>query len=171
MTEIDEAIIRWTVRISMACYCGFLLMKASGLSRSQSLLRWIWTFGLACFLLHVLAAFELYHEWSHSHAYQHTADRTWEAVGWRWGGGIYFNYLLLFVWALDVGIWWCVGLDWPNRSGLYQMGLHGFFAFMVLNATVAFGPRGWTGVAVLMVASLTYLVWQRSRRSQKQSAS
>ena len=51
--------------------------------------------------IHVAIAFRYYHHGSHREAYEQTARETAETVGINWGGGIYFNYLMLVLWAGD----------------------------------------------------------------------
>ena len=85
------------------------------------------------------------HDWSHAAAYEHTTQQTKDIVGINWGGGLYFNYAMLVLWAADVG------LQWRQSEGQrhFVSRLNEWFcAFMLLNATVVFGPWWWWLVAI-----------------------
>ena len=132
--SIDPSTRDLLVRGSAWLSFAFYLLTLIGWTRrvQPRLLRWLWTLAWGVFVIHVCLAFHLVHHWSH--------DAAWEAtrVQGGVGAGIYFNYLVLFVWLLDVAWWWL----WPQRyltqnrwiSGLIQ----GFLAFMWFNATVIF---------------------------------
>src|SRR5437899_2188707 len=86
----------WTVRFALLCYATSLwlhLRPSPGGGQRQAAARLFWTLGCLAYLAHVATAFHFAHDWSHARAYAHTADRTWELTGWRWGGGLYVNYL------------------------------------------------------------------------------
>lgn len=54
----------------------------------------------------------------------------------NWGGGIYLNYLFTAVWLADC-VWWRVAPDtYRDRSRAWNVTIHGFLAFMVVNASV-----------------------------------
>ena len=160
MGYFEEIIVRWSVRLSVFCYLAYCLCQRpqavqsqSGLSRpapsdqsiapaSSSRMLWIWTVGLIFFLAHFASSMGLAHDWSHQNALDHTAQQTEELTGWNWGGGIYFNYLFALVWSFDVLMWWKTGPSWLDNRG-YQIGLHCFFAFIIFNATIVFGPWYW----------------------------
>ncbi|MFO0945168.1 MAG: hypothetical protein U1D30_04360 [Planctomycetota bacterium] len=59
-----------------------------------------WTWGIACFLVHVGMAFHYFHHWSHTDAFHRTA-----AVGGL-GEGIYASYLFTVLWFNDAITWW-----------------------------------------------------------------
>ena len=121
---------------------------ASPRERRASLLRVIWSLGFVFFLLHLAAAFEFVHDWSHQAAWDHTSEQTFQLTGLRWGGGVYFNYLFAMVWFCDVLLWWWKGSPWRTRHRSYRYFVHFYFAFIVFNATVVFGPPFWRYVAL-----------------------
>ena len=98
----QEQILRWTVRVSVAFYLTFLIVAFASPQERRGLLRLIWTLGFGFFLLHLIAAFEFVHDWSHQNAWDHTSEQTFEMTGLRWGGGVYFNYLFTAIWLFDV---------------------------------------------------------------------
>ena len=150
--ELADALVRWTargaafgylIRVWIDLYCD----PASS-NHSQKTARTIWTIGCVLFLTHIWSAFAYVHQFSHAHAYAHTAERTAEVVGIPWGGGIYVNHAFLLFWVFDVIRWWVKGPSSAYRSNAYFWTVHSIFAFMFLNATVVFGPSHWIWVAV-----------------------
>jgi hypothetical protein len=144
-----------TVRVAAALY---VLSVAAWLERRDRAARIAWTFACASYLVHVVAAFEFYHHWSHTAAYFETARQTANTVGIDWGGGLYFNYLFTLIWIVDALWWWRVGLvDYRERRWI-GAAIHCFLAFMFFNATVVFasGIIRWLGVtatfALLLIA-------------------
>jgi hypothetical protein len=126
----------------------------------------VWTAGCCLFLLHVWAAFQFRHGWSHADAYRHTAEQTAALTGWHWGGGLYLNYLFTLLWLLDVAADWRTHVVGRAAYPRLQVVLRGFLAFIVVNATLVFGPPGWWFVAAVLALALLYVRW--SRRPQPQ---
>jgi hypothetical protein len=100
---------KWTIRLALVCYVACVAGWLSlGPARQPRIARAIWTLGCVLFDVHVACAFHFYHHWSHANAWQHTAERTRELLGIAVGDGIYFSYLFLFLWLLDVvWLWVC----------------------------------------------------------------
>lgn len=113
----------------------------SGAPRTTSTARLLWTAGCSLYVVHVLCAFAFVHNWSHAEAYAHTAEQTQAVIGWDWGGGLYFNYLFTIVWIADVVRMWRNGDKSQNTP--WRIAAELFMAFMVVNATVVFGPPVW----------------------------
>ena len=104
-------------------------------------------------------AFAFYHDWSHRAAYEQTARETAETVGIDWGGGIYFNYALLLLWAADVAWWWAAPRSFQSRPRALAVGFPLFVAFMAFNAAVVFetGPIRYAGLAASALLALAAL--------------
>ena len=153
---LEDVVIRWTARLTVACYVGRLCCDLRGRHDDvQRAGRWIWTFGCGFYLLHVMAAFQFLHEWSHAAAYKHVRQRSLNEIGWNSGFGIYVNYGFTLLWAMDVFLWWR-RLDRP-QSSLHYWIIQFFFGFMMLQATVVFGPRFWLpvcGAVILILVSI-----------------
>jgi hypothetical protein len=97
-------------------------------------------------------------------AYRHTAERTDAVTGWNWGGGLYVNFAVAALWLTDVGVLWRRGASGIVPPRIWSWGVQAVLAFVVLNATVVFGPRGWWCVAAGFVAVLV-AVFVRARTS------
>jgi hypothetical protein len=156
-----EFLTRLTIWLALGAYAisaGMLLARRSTHSLAA---RWWWTFGCALFLAHVACAFSYFHDWSHAAAYRETARQTAEVTGWRWGGGLYLNYLVAVAWLTDALWWWLAPESFARRSPRLNAIWHGFLFFIVFNGTVVFGrgPVRWFGVVIC--GGLSGLWWRR----------
>jgi hypothetical protein len=163
--DTGELLTRWTVRLALLCYAGAvaLQLRPGFTVQRQATARWLWTLGCVLYLGHVASAFQFRHGWSHDAAYRETAQRTAEAFGLDWGGGLYLNYLFTVAWVADV-VWWWRGPAWyAARPRWLGWALHGFLAFMVFNGAVVFatGLVRWIGLAVGLGLAV---LWWLSRR-------
>ena len=152
---IHETVIVWTARCAVLCMLARLVitMRSGGgiPLRSECL---VWTTGWLVFLLHVWAAFQFRHDWSHADALRHTAKQTASVIGWNWGGGLYFNYVFTVLWGVDVAADWRAYGFRRVRCSVWQIALRWFLAFMAVNATLVFGHPGWWVIAVLLALLL-----------------
>ena len=155
----------WSVRAAVACCVlrMFVELAVQEGPRRERIARWLWTAGCGLYLIHVLAAFAFYHDWSHHAAVEHTARRTAELTGMAWGGGLYFNYVFTAVWLADVLDWWRRGTIRTGRTGRLERIIQVFFGFMILNATVVFGPPYWKGIAAAVAVVTATLVARKLR--------
>src|SRR5262245_46896188 len=164
-----SAFIVWTIRLALVCYVGSLgcLLAVPrvghGLRRAA---RWSYTLGCMAYLAHVAAAFHFAHDWSYARAYEHTAERTEEVIGWRWGGGLYVNYLFTLLWAADVAWWWASPASYRARPVQVAAALHAFMLFLAFNATVVFGVGviRWWGLAATFALAAAWWRWRATSR-------
>lgn len=149
-----ESLVRWTARGFVACYyLRYVLGGSASFTRSpQVAARRAWTVGCALCLIHFAAAFWLVHGGSHDQAYESVARRTAEMTGWSSGVGLYINYLFGLLWLADTILWW-IAPRWHDRPGI-AWPLHGFFAFLILQSTVVFGPGYWIPLTIPAVILL-----------------
>ena len=103
--------------------------------RTIILPRLLWTLGLITLLFHIILAFWLAHRWSHGAAVEHVRE-----VG-GYGIGIVANYLFALIWLVDVAWWWIEPASHAHRPRWMAWTIHGFLAFILLNATVIFGAE------------------------------
>lgn len=159
-----ELLTLWTIRLSLMAYAIVLLgMLGSDWRAHRFVVRWFWTAGFLLLVVHVLCAFHFYHDWSHHEAFEQTAAETESLLGWRFGGGVYFNYLLIAVWCFDVAWWWIAASRYERRSRKAAALVHGYIYFIVFNGTVVFesGPTRWAGIGVTTL--LAVLIVRRIR--------
>ena len=155
-------LILWSVRLGLACYavsCYRYLQRDSadpGRYETSSAMRndrlWWSVTGLILWI-HFAAAFHFHHHWSHQHAFTHTAQRTGDMLGWEFGYGVYFNYLFLLLWAVDVCWWWFSPAGYLHRRRWISVSIQVFFLFVVINGAIVFvrGPTRWVSILVLLL--------------------
>lgn len=156
-----EELTCWTIRLALGGFVASIaarLLQRRGY-RAGRVARWAWTVGCGLLWVHVGCAFQFYHHWSHNAAYMQTARETAETVGIDWGGGIFFNYLMMGLWATDVTWWWMREPSYLARSGWWDGLLHAYFAFMIVNATIVFeaGPLRWFALGATAALLLLWL--------------
>jgi hypothetical protein len=151
----------WLALVAYAIGAGTLLL-ARGRARWLTVARWVWTVGCVFFFAHVACAFGFYHGWSHAAAYRETARQTGEMTGFRWGGGLFVNYLFTVAWLADVLWWWLAPGSFACRPRWITRIWHGFLFFMVFNGAVIFGsgPVRWFGA---LICSILGALWWHSR--------
>ena len=151
-------IVIWTARIAVFLYLIGLMGRLTGFRPRVT--QTVWTIGFLVFSIHVWAAFEFVHHWSHSAAWNQTAEQTSELFGWNWGGGLWFNYLFLLAWGIDVVLTWST-----IRPTKWFFILHMYLAFIVVNATAVFGPAWWRPTMIVAGLIFGVLVLRRHRSS------
>ena len=161
----DEALIRGTARLFVACYVGRLCFDAAGWrdATSQRIARWLWTSGCLALVLHVAVAFHFQHGWSHAAAFEHVRLRTLRETGWDSGVGPYVNYAFGLLWLADTLLWWR-RIDWSEKRSSYWT-VQIVFAFLMSQATAAFGPPFWMPLWVAVVLLLIVLRLMNYRSS------
>lgn len=97
--------------------------------------RMAWSIAFLLYLAHVVGAFEAFYDWSHAIAYLETARQTEALFGVSSGVGLYLNYMFTLVWSADCLWWWRHPDSYQSRSFVISAGVHGFLAFMFVNAT------------------------------------
>lgn len=167
-TATGEMLTRNTVRLSLAWYtvalCLMMRLRPDDWRVATPLVRvarWCWTLGLVSFLVHLGMAFHFYHQWSHTHAFRHTADVSGV------GEGIYISYLFTVLWAADASWWWARPAAFAGRSPWIDRTLHVFMLFIVFNGTVIYenGPIRWVGLAMFCLLAVA-LVQSRIPRQR-----
>ena len=154
---MGSILTNWSIYGSLACYLAAVLLLLG--STPSSLLRVLWTVGALLLLLHAGFAFHFYHGWSHASAVEDTAAQTEAILGWPFGQGICFSYLLVVMWLFDAGRLW---IPRPSQANPQRAVL--FYSFFILfNGTVVFehGLVRWAGVAgTVLIAVLIYRRWR-----------
>lgn len=151
-SEPGRSLILWTVRVSVALYALAVWRSVffrNPLAGSDQRYRWLWSLAWGMCVVHVLCAFHFQHRWNHAAALEHTASMTERVVGIHWAGGLYINYVFLLWWGRDVWQLWTRPQHQSGRT------FHAVAAFMMLNATVVFGPAWWwLPVTTLLLAMI-----------------
>ncbi|HEX7379802.1 MAG TPA: hypothetical protein VF278_21940 [Pirellulales bacterium] len=156
-SPLGEAATLWTVRLALAGYfLGAALPTRAASSGRRRLDNIAWTVGCFCYLAHVACAFAFYHHWSHAAAVERTAEQTALVTGWRWGGGLYVNYVFTAVWLIDVILRWSPRSAGKARPWWPATAVGMLMWFIVFNATVVFGQGAvrWFGLAGCLAVPL-----------------
>ena len=114
--------------------------------------RPVWLLGAFVYLLHVAAAFDIHHGWSHAAAYDYTAARTDALLGLAWGGGLWVNYAFTVIWVAE-GAWWrFLPAYHAGRAPAWTTAIRCVFLFMIANGAVIFAssPRRYLGIGILV---------------------
>jgi hypothetical protein len=161
--QTGQAMTVWTIRLALLCYVayvgGSLVTVSCRCATWSALARWVWTAGCGLFVLHVAAAFQFHHHWSHWAAWESTAAETDAMLGVRFGDGIYFSYVFLVLWMVDVAVmWWQTGREpRPPVAAMWLRGLvHAYLFFIAFNGAIVFesGPSRWGGIAACILLTV-----------------
>jgi hypothetical protein len=161
--DTGQWLTRGTIWLALSLYVAAESVRATRpKGESSRTVRALNSLGCAAFLAHVGCAFHFYHHWSHAAAYADTARQTADYFGWRWGGGLYFNYAFLLLWVGQVITSW----TGPSRSprGWLVWIVRGFVLLMMINGAVVFarGPMKWFGLFLSLTLFLCW--WPRAKQ-------
>jgi len=134
---------------------------ASERSGHSSQPRFLWSLGCFFMIVHLLAAFDIYYDWSHAEALERTRSRSQALTGFDAGWGLYVNYAFVLLWIVDLAWWWKVGNARYRERPKWVMGLiHGFFLFMIFNSAFYFVQdwQRWIGMAIFAVGLVSVVM-------------
>lgn len=159
-----EMVARWSAWPAVLCYAMTIALRLSrpGHHREQWI-RGIWTAGWLALVVHIGLALSLFHGGSWNAAYEHTARRTLTAVGWNWGGGVWFNVLAAVVWGIDLLRLWQRPTGPDRRVSWWDWGCQSYLAFMMFNATIVFGTLSARIIGGMICLGLAILTLRRHR--------
>lgn len=149
-------LIAITIYVSLIAYALAVVNWVSG--RRGDGYRNLWTIGCLFLWAHAFVAFHFHHHWSHADAVALTAERTRVVTGVAYGQGIWFSYLLLVIWLVDVVQLWRRG-EASATWGYISYAVHAYAFFILFNGTVVFeeGVVRWGGViATLWFARMAW---------------
>jgi hypothetical protein len=167
---LGPELTHWTIRLALLCLVARLgvALRWGNDPRWFPVSRTIWTIGFVLFAAHVACAFHFYHDWSHTRAFDSTAEQTGEMLGIRFGEGIYFSYLFMLLWLADVTWQWAAPISYQQRPTWLAIGLLAYMAFIAFNGAVIFegGVTRYAGIPITAVLSIaTFLLLLRQRPS------
>lgn len=166
--NLGDEIIAWSIRLAMLLFVVVQAVQFQAPLRSgiDSTLRTLWTISFLLFLVHVMAAFHFVHHWSHMAAYVATSAETRHKLGFAYGAGVYFNYLFLVVWAIDVYWMWRPAKQPTDAVRALQLAGRLYLLFIAFNGVVVF-KSGWMRVlGAIATALLLGLAWRNLARRQ-----
>ena len=122
--------------------------------------RFLWTLGAVLMLIHSIAAYGVFYQWSQQIALTETARRTRAFTGVDSGGGLYLNYVFVATWLAHAAWSWRLG-EAAQRSPVTTF-VRGFAAFMFLNGAVIFA-NGWMRLLGTIACATVAVAWLRGR--------
>ncbi|MFM7059312.1 MAG: hypothetical protein ACKO2P_20550 [Planctomycetota bacterium] len=165
------SVVSWTVRLALLCYTAAtvisLLQPVSGQRTRTRIVRPLWTAGALLFLAHVAAAFHFEHHWSHAAAIQSTAVQTEQLIGVAFGEGLWFSYLFVLLWTVDVAWSWIHADSWQNRTPAITVALHAWLFFIAFNGAVIFESGPTRPAGMLVTGLLAGLAFRRLRPAKR----
>jgi len=150
-----EFLTRVTIWLTLAGYFAATVLIAISRDRHDferyfRLARLIWSVACVSLLVHVAFAYHFYHHWSQESVYRETARQTADVTGINWGGGVYFNYVVMAGWIIDAA-WWWRGVDaWRKRPLWITAAWQAFLIFMIFNAMVVFKTGALRMIGIVM---------------------
>jgi hypothetical protein len=155
---MGDLLTRATILACLAAYFAALALP----TQHGSWRRWLWTLGCGLVGLHIAAAMIFVHHGSHAAAVEETARRTEALFGWRFGGGVYFNYAFALLWTADAAWWWLARPHYQHRARWLSLLIHGYLLFIVINGAVIFasGATRWGSLVALVAIAVVRLAWR-----------
>jgi disulfide bond formation protein DsbB len=158
----------WAIRIALLLMLVVLIAEAQGKWRTHRAWASLWLAGAVLSLCHSLGSIATFHHGSQSDAIESTAQQTEDLLGFRFGAGLFFNYVFVVVWLIDGSC--CVFM--PERYRQLPRGIKtsitAFLVFIAFNGAIVF-QQGWMrwlgmlGVVIWLGAIFDY----RSRRGPR----
>lgn len=152
-----------SIYVSALLYAIALGLILSQRKHTTTLFKVVWAIACSLAAVHAYLALSDVHQWNHQHAFDHIANETERVLGFRFGYGVYFNYLFVIVWTADV-IWlWTSPESYQNRSNRLSSAFHLFLILIMVNGAVVFrdGLPRYIGIAVITVL---VTLWWRGRK-------
>ena len=150
---MGEVLTHVTIWLALGLYAAAQVARRRPTSTTSVAAPWLLTCGWGLFLGHVVLSFDVHYDWSHATAYAGTAARTEALTGWRWGGGLYLNFLFGVGWGIEACWWQLAPERYAIRPAWLELTMRAVFLFMIVNGAVVFvtGPRRWLGLAIVGV--------------------
>ena len=149
--------LRATIWLSVLAWAASEVLRRADamiVSSRRGAARALYSAGAVLLVAHTIAAFQLYHGWSHDAAWAATALRSEAVTGFASGAGLYLNYLFVALWTADAAWWWVRPRAYARRSRAIEIAIFAFFVFMFVNGAVVFaaGPMRIAGAAAVAAA-------------------
>ena len=153
-----------SIYVSASLYTIALGLILSKQQQTTTLFKVVSSTACSFTAVHAYLALSDEHQWNHQHAFDHIANETERVLGFRFGYGVYFNYLFVIVWIADV-IWlWSSPESYQNRSNRLSSAFHLFLILIMVNGAVVFrdGLPRYLGIVVIVSILAT---WWRGKPS------
>jgi len=149
-----------SIYVSASLYTIALGLILSKQHQTTTLFKVVWSTACLFAAVHAYLALSDVHQWNHQHAFDHIANETERVLGFRFGYGVYFNYLFVIVWIADV-IWlWSSPESYQNRSNRLSSAFHLFLILIMVNGAVVFRDGLPRYLGIVVIASILVTWWR-----------
>tara|TARA_A100001037_G_scaffold290553_1_gene303551 strand:+ start:655 stop:1131 length:477 start_codon:yes stop_codon:yes gene_type:complete len=158
-------VLATSIYVSASLYAIALGLILSKPQQTSALFKVVWSTACLLAALHAYLALSDVHHWNHHHAFEHIANETERVLGFRFGYGVYFNYLFVLVWIADV-IWlWGSPESYQNRSNRLSSAFHLFLILIMVNGAVVFRDGLPRYLGIVVIAAILAIWWRSKTRS------
>ena len=149
-----------SIYVSASLYTIALGLILSKQHQTTTLFKVVWSTACLFAAVHAYLALSDVHQWNHQHAFDHIANETERVLGFRFGYGVYFNYLFVIVWIADV-IWlWSSPESYQKRSNRLSSAFHLFLILIMVNGAVVFRDGLPRYLGTVVIASILVTWWR-----------
>lgn len=151
----------WAIRVSMILMVVVLAAEMRGAKSTNLAIALLWLTGAMLALVHSIGALLTFHQGSQLAAYESTAKQTEQLLGFRFGAGLYVNYLFVIVWQADAAFRLLMPKRYPDFPSWIRYGVTGFLVFIAINGAIVFqgGVTRYVGIGCLLF--LGALAWTK----------
>lgn len=164
--SLSQHLSLWAIRLAFLALLISLWMHLAGRRATDRPVARLWLIGAILALAHSLGSLWSFHGGSHMAAVEATASQTELLLGFRFGAGIYFNYLFVGLWGLDAVLRMVCSDRYHRMPRWYFLGLAAFMALIAFSALVVF-KTGWIRAAGWLATGLLAFRWWRFRWSKE----
>lgn len=152
-----------SIYVSASLYAIALGMILSKRQQTTALFKVVWSAACLLTAVHAYLALSDVHQWNHHHAFDHIANETGRVLGFRFGYGVYFNYLFVIIWIADV-IWlWSSSESYQNRSNRLSSAFHLFLILIMVNGAVVFRDGLPRYLGIIVIAAILTTWWRKTK--------
>jgi hypothetical protein len=165
--SLSQHLSLWAIRLAFVALFLSLWLQLAGRRATDRPVDRLWLLGAILAMAHSLGSLWSFHGGSQAAAVEATARQTEELLGFRFGEGLYFNYLFVGLWGLDAVLRMVRPDRYHRLPSWYYLGLASFMAMIAFSALVVF-KTGWIRAAGWIATGLLAYRWWRCRRMKRE---
>ncbi|MFN5468393.1 MAG: hypothetical protein ACK5ZC_12925 [Pirellulaceae bacterium] len=163
--SLSQHLSLWAIRLAFVALFLSLWLQMAGRSATDRPVANLWLLGAILALAHSLGSLWSFHGGSQAAAVEATARQTEVLLGFRFGAGLYFNYLFVGLWGLDAVLRKVCPDRYHRMPRWYLLGLACFMTLIAFSALVVF-KTGWIRAVGWIATGLLTYRWWRCRRAR-----
>lgn len=151
----------------MVLMVAVLTAELRGSKSTEHMIAWMWLIGALFAFGHSLGALMTFHHGSQTEALDSTAEQTQQLLGFRFGAGLYVNYLFVVVWVADAVFRLLAPMRYLSLPSWYRYSAIGFLVFIAINGAIIFksGPIRGIGIGCVCLLGILAIVQKRKTTS------